>query len=113
MTEELEKPERTRGANAGIAVVDHDRTIGRDATRRQEVLDHPEERLERRRIGIGQADAEEIEVHRVSQVPLGKQFRGAQIDERRAPALILELAGEFARTDQELRVRVALGILHH
>src|SRR4029450_7022947 len=63
--------------------------------------------------GIGQADAEEIEVHRVSQVPLGKEFRGAQIEERRAPALILELAGEFARTDQELRVRVALEILHH
>ena len=76
------------------------------------MLDHPQERLERRRIGIGQADAEEIQVHRVSQVPMGKRFRGAQIDERRAP-LILSSPASSRRTDQELRVRVALGILHH
>ena len=62
MAEVLEKPERARRAHAGLLVVDDDRRRRVDAARGEQVLDHPHERLERRRVGVDQADAEQIEV---------------------------------------------------
>ena len=57
MAEVLEKPECPRRAHAGLLVVDHDRRRRADAARRQQVLDDPQERLERRRVGVDEADA--------------------------------------------------------
>ena len=77
------------------------------------MLDHPEERLERRRIGVGEADAEQIEVHRVRQMTLREQLGGTQIEQCRPRWRRPRACRQFARTDQKLRVCVALRILHH
>ena len=69
VAEVLEEPERARGAHARLLVVDDDRRRRVDAVDREHVLDHPHERLERRRIGVDQADAPQIEVDGAGDVP--------------------------------------------
>ena len=113
MAEELEKPERARGANAGIALVDHDRAIGRDAARRKQMLDHPEKGLERRRIGVGEADAEQIEVHSMPGVALREQFGRPQIESVGRLASSSSCPASSCGRNQQLRICVPLRIFHH
>jgi hypothetical protein len=62
MPEELEEPEGARRADARAFVVDDHRAIGGDAARGEQVLDDPEERAHRRRLGVHQAEAVEVQV---------------------------------------------------
>ena len=50
--------------------------------RREQVLDYPHEGLERRRIGIDQADAEQIEMKGARNVPRRIGVRRTEIEDR-------------------------------
>ena len=71
MAEVLEEPERARGAHARLLVVDDDRGCRIDAVHGEHVLDHPHEGLERRRVGVDQAHAPQVEVDRARNVAGG------------------------------------------
>ena len=62
MAEELEEPEGARRPDAGLFVVYDYRPPGLDAARRQQVTNNPEKGVERRGIGVDEADAEEVEM---------------------------------------------------
>ena len=87
MAEEFEKPERARRPDAGRVVVDDDRDVVGHTARREQMLDDPEERLQRRRIGVDAADAEEIEMHGARQMVLAVVLGRPQIDEQGRSAI--------------------------
>jgi hypothetical protein len=78
----------------------------------QQVLDQPEERLERRRVSVDEAHAEQIEVYRVRQMTRGEQLGGTEVQQRRTRGIALERCRQFARTDQKMGVDVALRSFH-
>ena len=80
---------------------------GVDAVDCEHVLDHPHERVERRRIGVGQAQTPQIDLDRPGDVPGDVGVRGAQVEDQRSGRLRpLELGGQLARCNQQLRVGV-------
>ena len=85
VTEKLEKPERPRRSDPGGVVVDNDRYIVRHTARREEMLDDPEERVQRRRIRIDAADTEQIEVNSARQMVARRTASaGRKIDQKRS-----------------------------
>ena len=87
MAEVVEEPEHARGPDVGgVAVDEHGAIVGYPAES-EHVLDHPEERRERRRIGVDQAEAPQVQVHGAGQVAGGERLGGAHVeDERRVVA---------------------------
>ena len=69
----------------------------------EEVVDHPHERAQRRRIGVDQRDAPQVEVHRARDVAGGEILRRSQVEDQRA-AVAAELLGEGTGRCQELGV---------
>ena len=86
MPEELEKPEGARRADSRLLVVDHYRTRGVDATRGEQVGDDPEERRQRRRVGVDQAQTEEIEMGGARDVTGRERLSRPQIQQDRGLA---------------------------
>src|SRR5690606_6657493 len=101
MPEVFEKPERPCGAQARIALVDDDRTLGRHAAQRELVTDHPHERAERRLARVDQAHAPEVEMHRALDLAPRELVRGPRVDEKRRP-IALERAGQVVRRDEKI-----------
>ena len=83
MTKELEEPQAARRPHAGALVVDHDFAVGVDAAGGQQVLDDPEEGPHRRRLGVDQADAVQVEVHRAGDGAAREFFGRPEIDDGR------------------------------
>ncbi len=107
VAEVLEKPESSRGANARLLVVRDDRRRGVDAMDCEHMLDHPHERVERRRIRVGQAQTPQIDMNRPGDVTGDVGIRRAQVEDQRSGVLRpLELDGQLARSNQQLRVDV-------
>ena len=103
----IEKPERAGGANARLIVVDNDRRRRLDAASREQVLDHPHERLERRRVGVDQADAEEVEMNGAGDVSGGVGLGRPEIEEQGAGrARLADDSRQFLGRDQQLGVRI-------
>ena len=107
MAEVLEKPEGAGGTNPGLIVVDDDRRRRLHAASREQVLDHPHERLERRRVGVDQADAEEIEMNGAGDVSGGVGVGRPEIEEQgTGRARLADDARQFLGRDQQLGVRI-------
>ena len=107
MAEVLEKPERAGGANPRLIVVDDDRRRRLDAAGREQVLDHPHERLERRRVGVDEADAEQIEMNGAVDVSGGVGLGRPEVDEQgTGRARLADGSRQFLGRDQQLGVRI-------
>ena len=91
VSEVLEKPECARGAHARLIVVDDDRRRGIDAAQVEEMIDHPHERAERRRIGIDQRHAPQIEVDGARNVTVREILRRTQVQDQRRPVTLQRL----------------------
>jgi hypothetical protein len=81
MSEVLEEPEGARGTETGLIVVDDDRRIRGHAAQVEQVIDHPHERLQRRRVGVDQRDAPQIEVDGAWDMTGGEILRRPKIDD--------------------------------
>ena len=83
MPEIFQKPECPCRTYARLVIVhDNGHVIG-NAARRKQMFDDPEKRLQRRVIGVDEADAEEIEMHGAGQVAVGEVFGRPQVDDER------------------------------
>ena len=80
MSEELEEPERPGRTDARLLVVGHHRAVGRRAPRDQQVSDHPEKSVERRRVGVDEAHPEEIEMRSSGDVTGAKDLRRPEVE---------------------------------
>ena len=94
-----------------MLVVHDDTPPAIDAMAGEHVFDHPHEGVERGRIGIDQAHTPEVQVHGSGHVPLRVRVRRPQVEDQRPRRLrTRDDPGEFARRNQQVRVRVTLHI---
>src|SRR6185503_10232346 len=91
--------------HARLLVVDHDRRRSLDAAQLEQVIDHPHERPERRRIGVDERHAPEIEVHRAGNVAGGEVFRRTEIDQEGFRRLF-ERRAQGVRRGQQMGIGV-------
>ena len=64
--------------------VRHHTAIGADAPAGEQMFNHPQERLQGRRVAIGEAQAEQIQVDRVRQVAGGKLVSRPDVQQQQA-----------------------------
>jgi hypothetical protein len=77
----FQKPEGASRSNTGLLVV-HDNGSGSiDAVHGEDVLDHPHECFQRRRVRVDQADAPQIEVDRRRDVSGSVRLGRTQIEQ--------------------------------
>jgi hypothetical protein len=107
MPEQLEEPERARRPDARAFVVDDDLPAVVDAAGREQVLDDPEEGAHRRRVGVDEAEAVEIEVDGAGQGAAGELLGRPEVDHERTGRADPLVQG--SRGDEQFRVRVAVG----
>ena len=107
MAEMLEEPERAGGANARTDRRRRRSASSPDPAAREQVLDDPHERLQRRRVGVDQADAEQVEVDCAADVSRGVGIGRPQVDEQgTGPARLADGPRQFLGRDQQLGVRI-------
>ncbi len=87
--------------------IDHDRHVGRDTTTAKQMLDDPDKRTRGRRVGVNQADPEEVEMHGAREMARGERFGRTQIQQQDC-AVGSQLRRELLGAHQQFGVRVTL-----
>ncbi len=104
----LEEPERACRPHARVGLVNDDRSVGRDTTTTQQMLDDPDKRTRRRRVGVDQADPEEVEMHSAREMTCGECFGRTQIQQQDSTVGSQLRLRSVLWTDEQFGVRVAL-----